>query len=202
MTLARPDVGELRAVTDRLHTLAHGSWRPGDPAWRAVRRELLDRINWWNRIFLAARITDHATPALLVELIRSAPVKPAPYLAKMRESRVTAVTETGTEFGWVEVFCPGKLLEQVVIHLLENIEKHQVAGASCRLHIGYERPDQDAMRIVVRNSGTVACTPRGHGLEALNDKLGTFGGSLRGQELAEDGWTFAAEIKLALWHGG
>ena len=51
LTLARPDVGELRAVTDRLHTLAHGPWRPGDPSWRAVRRELLDRINWWNPRF-------------------------------------------------------------------------------------------------------------------------------------------------------
>ena len=58
------------------------------------------------------------------------------------------------------------------------------------------------MRIVVRNSGTVACTPPGRGLEALNDKLRPFGGSLRGQELTEDEWTFAAEVKLPLWHGG
>ena len=62
LTLARPDVGELRAVTDRLHTLPHGPWRPGDPSWQAVRRELLDRINWWNRIFLAAHLADHACP--------------------------------------------------------------------------------------------------------------------------------------------
>jgi hypothetical protein len=58
------------------------------------------------------------------------------------------------------------------------------------------------MLIVVRNSGTVGCTPHGHGLEALNDKLRPCGGSLRGQELTEDEWTFAAEVKLALWHGG
>jgi hypothetical protein len=202
MTLARPDVGELRAVTDRLHILAHGPWRPGDPAWRAVRRELLDRINWWNRIFLAAHLADHAMPALLVELIRSAPVRPGTYLVKMRGADVAAVTENGTTYGWVEVFCPGKLLEQVVTHLLENLEKHQVEGAVRRLHITYGQPGQGAIRIVVRNSGTVARTPHGHGLEALNDKLAAFGGSLRGQELAEDGWTFAAEIKLALWHGG
>ena len=82
LTLARPDVGELRAVTNRLHTLAQGPWRPRDPAWRAIRRELLDRMNWWNRIFLAAHLADHEMPALLVELIRSAPVKPGEYLAK------------------------------------------------------------------------------------------------------------------------
>jgi signal transduction histidine kinase len=141
-------------------------------------------------------------PALLVELIRSAPIRPGTYLVKMRGADVAAVTENGTTYGWVEVFCPGKLLEQVVTHLLENLEKHQVEGAVRRLHITYGQPGQGAIRIVVRNSGTVARTPHGHGLEALNDKLAAFGGSLRGQELAEDGWTFAAEIKLALWHGG
>ena len=141
-------------------------------------------------------------PALLVELIRSAPVKPAEYLAKMRDAHASAMTETGIEYGQVEVFCPGKLLEQVVTHLLENLEKHRVPGAAAGCTSSTSNQTQDTMRIVVRNSGTVACTPHGHGIEALNDKLGTFGGSLRGQELAEEGWTFAAEIKLALWHGG
>ena len=202
LTLARPDVGELRAITDRLHTLAHGPWRPGDPSWRAVRRELLDRINWWNRIFLAAHLADHEIPALLVELIRSAPIRPEPYLAKLLDAYDGHATQSGTEYSQVKVFCPGKLLEQIVNHLLENIEKHRLVGASCRMHVAYKQPDQDTMRIVVRNSGTVACTPPGHGLEALNDKLRPFGGWLRGRELAEDEWTFAAEVKLALWHGG
>jgi orotate phosphoribosyltransferase len=202
LTLARPDVGELRAVTDRLHTLAHGPWRPGDPSWRAVRRELLDRINWWNRIFLAAHLADHEMPALLVELIRSAPIRPEPYLAKLLDAYDGYATQSGTEYNQVKVFCPGKLLEQIVNHLLENIEKHRLVGATCRMHVAYKQPDQDTMRIVVRNSGTVPCTPPGHGLEALNDKLRPFGGWLRGRELAEDEWTFAAEVKLALWHGG
>jgi len=202
LTLARPDVGELRAVTNRLHTLAHGPWHPRDPAWRAIRRELLDRLNWWNRIFLAAHLADHEMPALLVELIRSAPAKPAEYLEKVRDAHGPAMTETGIEHGQADVFCPGKLLEQVVTHLLENLEKHRIPGAAIRLHIAYEQPAHGLMRIVVRNSGTAARIPHGHGIEALNDKLGTFGGSLRGQEFAEEGWTFVAEIKLALWHGG
>ena len=96
------------------------------------------------------------------------------------------MTQSGIEYGQVEVFCPGKLLEQVITHLLENLEKHRVPGAAVRLHVVYEQPDQDTMRIVVRNSGTVARTPHGHGLEALNDKLRTFGGSLRGREPGEE----------------
>ena len=202
LTLARPDVGQLRAVTDRLYTLAHGPWRPADPSWRAIRRELLDRINWWNRIFLAAHVTDQEMPALLVELIRSAPDQPATYLAKVFDAYPGLVTQSGSEYGQKQVFCPGKLLEQIVTHLLENVEKHRTEGVTRRLHLAYQRPDQHTVLVLVRNTGTVACMPRGHGLEALNDKLRPFGGSLRGRELAEDDWTFAAELKLALWHGG
>ena len=94
-------------------------------------------------------------------------------------------TVTGPQHGQVKVFCPEKLLEQVVTHVLENIDKHKVKDTACRLHVEYRQPDQGAMRIVVRNSGTVACTQPGRGLEALNDKLRPFGGSLRGQELTE-----------------
>jgi hypothetical protein len=202
LTLARPDVGELRAVTDRLHTLAHGPWRPRDPAWRAVRRELLDRINWWNRMFLAAHLADQEMPALVVELIRSAPIKPKPYLLRLINSRHGLAAESGIEHADRYVFCPENLIDQMVGHLLENIDKHRMGGSPCRLHVACMPPDQDAMRIVVRNSGTVARTPRGHGLEALNDKLRPFGGSLRGQEVAEGDWTFAVEVKLPLWHGG
>lgn len=163
---------------------------------------MLDRINWWNRIFLAAHVTDQEMPALLVELIRSAPDQPATYLAKVFDAYPGLVTQSGSEYGQKQVFCPGKLLEQIVTHLVENVEKHRTEGAARRLHVAYQRPDQHTVLVLVRNTGTVACMPRGHGLEALNDKLRPFGGSLRGRELAEDDWTFAAELKLALWHGG
>jgi hypothetical protein len=202
LTLARPDVGELREVTDRLHALAYGPWRPSDPSWRTVRRELLDRLNWWHRTFLAAHLADHEMPALLVELIRSAPTKPTECLAEILSSHHVNATVSGADHGTIRVFCPEKLLEQVIAHVLENTEKHRIKGASCRLHVAYKPPEQNGMRIVVRNSGTVACIPRGRGLEALNDKLRPFGGSLRGKEVAEDEWTFAADIKLPLWHGG
>lgn len=202
LTLARPDLGELRAVTDSLHTLAHGPWRPADPSWQAMRGELLDRLDWWNRIFLAAHISDREVPALLVELIRSAPVKLGPCAARLLDARHVQPTISGTEHGEVEVFCPEKLLDQIVAHLLENVEKHRADGAACRLQVEYLPPGRDMMQMIVRNSGTVACTPPGRGLKALNDKLRPFGGSLTGKVLAEDGWTFAAVATLPLWRGG
>jgi hypothetical protein len=202
LTLARPDVGELRAVTDRLHTLAHGPWRPADPSWQAIRHELLDRINWWNRIFLAAHQTDTVLPALLVKLINSAPSKPGTCVARLLDSHRAKATISGTEHDQTEIFCPEKLFDQIVAHLLENVDKHRIPGAICRIHIEYKPPDQDTMHMVVRNSGTAGCTPPGRGLKALNDKLRPFGGSLAYQMLTEGDWTFAAVVALPLWHGG
>jgi hypothetical protein len=202
LTLARPDVGELRAVTDRLHNLAHGPWRPADPSWQAVRRELLDRINWWNRIFLAAHLPDNELPALLVGLINSAPSKPGTCVTRVLDSHRAKATISGIEQDQTEVFCPGRLLDQIVSHLLENVEKHRVAGTDFRLHVEYKRTDEDTLHIVVRNSGTAASKPRGHGLKALNDKLRPFGGVITDQELSEDEWTFAAVVALPVWHGG
>jgi len=201
LTLSRPGVGELRVVTDKLHSLAHRPWRPADPSWQAERRELLGRINWWNRMFLAAHVTDEA-PALLVELIRSAPIELGECVAKLLNSHQAQATIDKPERGDVEVFCPEKLLDQIITHLLENIEKHCVKGAVCRLQIEYMRPAHGNVQMVARNSGTAPSTPPGRGLRALNDKLRPFGGSLTGQVLAGDEWTFSVIVTLPLWRGG
>jgi hypothetical protein len=201
LTLARPGVGDLRAVTDKLHSLAHGTWRPADPSWQAERRELLDHINWWNRMFLAAHVTDEA-PALLVELIRSAPIELGECVEKLLKShQVQAAIEAPRE-GQVQVFCPEKLLDQIISHLLENVRKHCVKGAVCQLQVEYLRPADGTVQMVVRNSGTIPSTPAGRGLKAFSDKLRPFGGSLTGQVLVGDEWTFAAVATLPLWHGG
>jgi adenine/guanine phosphoribosyltransferase-like PRPP-binding protein/signal transduction histidine kinase len=202
LTLARLDVGELRAVANRLHQLAHGSWRPDDPSWQALRRELLDRINWWNRMFLAAHIPDHHEPALLVELIRSAPVRLGPLVERLLVSYQAQATIAQPEDGDVNVFCPEKLLDQIVVHLIENVSKHRLANTVCRLNVEYKRSAEERIELVVRNSGTRARTPEGQGIRALNDKLRPFGGSLEGHVLAEDEWTFAAIVTLPVWHGG
>jgi len=201
LTLARPGVGELWAVTDKLHSLAHGTWRPADPSWQAERRELLDRINWWNRMFLAAHVTDEA-PALLVELIRSAPIELGECVEKLLKSHQAQAAIEAPKQGQVQVFCPEKLLDQIIAHLLENVKKHCVKGAVCQLQVEYLRPVDGAVQMVVRNSGTLPSTPAGRGLKALSDKLRPFGGSLTGQVLVGDEWTFAAVVTLPLWHGG
>ena len=202
LTLARPGVEELTAVADRLHALAQGPWRPAEPSWQALRRELLARINWWNRIFLAAHVSDQQVPALLVELIRSAPIKLGLCVKKLLCVHQAQAAIKEPERGEVEIFCPEKLLDQVIAHLLENVEKHSTQEAVCRLQIEYLRSAHGTVQMVMRNTGTVSCTPPGRGLKALSDKLRPFGGSLTGQILANGEWTFAAVATLPLWHGG
>lgn len=204
LTLAQPDVGELRAVTDKLHALAHGPRRPGDPSWQAERRELLDRINWWNRIFLAAHGTDGESPALLVELIRSAPVELGERVLKLLDFHHVQATIEASGHGEVRVFCPERLLSQIIVQLLENVEKHKASdgNAPCRVQVEYLPSGQDAVKMVVRNSGTRPSAPRGRGLKALDEKLQAFGGKLTDQVLVHDEWTFAVAATLPLWHGG
>ena len=136
LTLARPDVAELRAVADRLHALTRGPWLPDDPSWQATRRELLDRINWWNRMFLAAHI-DQESAALLVELIRSAPLRLEPHVTEFLKSRKVAAEMSGRSRGGILVFCPEKLLDQILAHALDNIDKHRVPGQPCRIQVEY-----------------------------------------------------------------
>jgi hypothetical protein len=202
LSLANPDVGELRAVTDRLHRL-YTSWRPADPTWQALRRELLDRINWWHRTFLAAHHPDHNDlPALLVDLMQSAPITLGSCVSSVLATHQAQATITGADVGEVLVFCPEKLLYQTVGHLLENVRKHRIPGATCRLNIVYSPVATEAVQLALRNSGTRPSTPPGQGIRALNDKLRPFGGSLKGQTPDQGEWTFAAVATFSLWHGG
>jgi hypothetical protein len=199
LTLARPDVAELRAVADRLHALTRGPWRPDDPSWQATRRELLDRINWWNRMFLAAH-TDEESAALLVELIRSAPLRLESHVTEFLVSRKVEAQVWGRGHGSTMVFCPGKLLDQVLGHALDNIHKHRVTGEECRVQVAYLRPNNGAVHMVIGNSGTAATGPPGRGLSALNDKLRPFGGGIAGQALT-GAWTFELTVTLPVWRG-
>jgi adenine/guanine phosphoribosyltransferase-like PRPP-binding protein len=206
LSLARPGVGELRAVTDGLHTLIHAPWHPADPSWLAGQRELLDRINWWNRIFLAAHVTDQERPALLVELIDSAPRELGPCVAELLAAHQAEATVQAPELGQFKVFCPEKLLDQILTHLLDNTKRHGApdAEAPCRLEVEYLPQTPDTLPMVVRNSGTTPSDRPGRGLQALNEKLQPFGGSLTHQALPHDepdSWTFAVTVTLSRWHG-
>lgn len=207
LSLARPGVGELRAVTDGLHTLIHAPWRPADPSWLAGQRELLERLNWWNRIFLAAHVTDRERPALLVELIDSAPRELASCVAELLAGYRPEIKVQAPELGKRKVFCPEKLLDQILGHLLDNVDRHRAPAGNtpCRLEIEYLLRDRDTVQMVVRNSGTRPNGRPGQGLQALDEKLRPFGGSLSSQALPPGdpgGWTFAVTVVLSLWHGG
>ncbi len=207
LSLARPGVAELRAVTDRLYALTHEPWRPADPSWRTAQCELLDRINWWNRIFLAAHVDDRESPALLVGLIGSAPVQLSACMDKLLTAHHAPAALQSPVHGEVEVFCPEKLLDQIVTHLLENIDKHRVPNTNgpVRLEVEYLPAGPDSVQLVVRNSGTRPSGRAGQGLRALDEKLQPFGGSLTSQAPSENepgAWTFAVTVTLPLWQGG
>lgn len=199
--------GELQAVTDWLLTLSHGGWIPEDPSQQALRHELLDRINWWIRMFLAAHVGGQERPALLVDVIDSAPVVLSSCMDDLLVAHQAQATVMAWERGDKKVFCPKKLLDQVLTHLLENLDRHRAkdAEAPCRLEIEYLPQTADTLQMVMRNTGTTLSNRPGRGLQALNEKLQPFGGSLTPQALPKDepgGLTFAVTITLPLWDGG
>jgi signal transduction histidine kinase len=200
LSLAHADAQELRAVTDRLHALTYEPWRPKYPPWQDLRRELLDRINWWNRVFVAAHVPDSHAPALLVNFVGSAPCRLGSRVSSTLAAHGADVTFNQPENGEVLVFCPEKLLDQMVGHLVDNVERHCTPGANCRMYISYEHSGPEHIQLVLRNSGTKPRTPAGQGLKALNDKLRPFGGELIGRVVLSDEWTFEAVAKLPLWN--
>ena len=200
--LIETDVAGLRAVTERLHLLTSEPWQPAYPPWQALRQELLDRINWWNRMFLAAHIPDHHAPALLVDLVRSVPVSLADRVTAVLKAHHAEASIDEPAAGATVVFCPEKLLDEVIAHLVENVRRHCSGNGPCRMSVRYERPDNESVRLVFRNSATRSRTPPGQGLNGLNDKLRPFGGSLLSRVLGSGEWTFEAVVTLQLWNIG
>jgi hypothetical protein len=205
LSLAPPnEVIALDAMTDLLHRLSHEPWRPGDPDWQSLRRKALERVNWWYRMFLATHLPDGDGPALVVDLVRSAPVKLAEQVVESLELRRSGLldAEQVGEPAHAYVFCPGKLLDQTIAHLLENVTRHHVAGADCRLQIEYRYGYEGTVQFVLRNSGTRPRETSGNGLRTFNERLRPFGGSVVGQPLPDDPWwTYAATVTLRLWRG-
>jgi orotate phosphoribosyltransferase/signal transduction histidine kinase len=200
--LIETDVAGLRAVTGRLHRLTSEPWQPAYPPWQALRQELLDRINWWNRMFLATHIAGHHVPALLVDLVRSAPVSLAARVTAVLSAHGAEAAIEDADVGAVAVFCPEKLVDEIVAHLIENVRRHCPDNAPCRISVSYQRADIESARLVFRNTGTRPRTPPGQGLNGLNDKLRPFGGALVSRVPESGEWSFEAVVKFPLWNIG
>jgi signal transduction histidine kinase len=190
----------LQDVTDGLYQIMHEDWRPEDPRWQSRRRQLLYRINWWYRIFVAAHIPDSERSAQLVELIRSAPADLYATVSDTLRQR-EAVTVLGLDNPKWQVFCPRPLLDEAVRHLLDNAYRHRVPGAEVRIGVEYRPAGRDHVEVVIRNTGSQPRPIRGRGLGSFNQKLLPFGGSLTGNPLEQGDWTFEATVTLALWQG-
>ncbi|TDC69826.1 hypothetical protein E1200_07350 [Actinomadura sp. GC306] len=192
-----PNVTELRTLTESLEVLLAGPWEPQERSWSAQRREVLNGIRWWHHMFLAAHLPDSEQPALLVELVESAPTEPRPRL----ETVLGVTVDDPQGAADALVFCPHKLLDEVLEHLLDNTVRHGIEGAECRIHAVCEFDDANDVRVVVRNSGTRPSGRPGRGVRSFNERLRPFGATLRGRPLSDGPWTFEAVITLARWRG-
>lgn len=192
-----PNVTELRTFTEKLEVFLEGRWEPQDRSWSAQRREILDKIRWWHHMFLATHLPDLDQPALLVELVESAPTAPRSGLERVLGGEVDDPQGAAD----AQVFCPAKLLDEVLEHLRENTVRHRVNGAACRVRAGCEFDDANDVRITVRNSGTRPSARPGRGVRSFAERLRPFGATLRTRPLDGDPWTFEAVITLARWTG-
>jgi hypothetical protein len=190
----------LLALSERLGELVREPRRPEDRRWRALRRELLERIGWWYNALFAAHRAGAGSPALLVDLVRSAPVSVGEVVGAVVSARgLGAATELAGDLD-VPVFCPRDLLGEAVEHAFENA-RLRASDLEPRFEVGLRRPGPDAVQVVVRNTGTRPSPEPGRGLGALARGLRPFGGWMSGRPLAADGWTFEAVIALRPWQG-
>lgn len=190
----------LVGVNDRLNQLAHGAWQPGDPRWQATRRKLLDRLNWWNRMFLAAHVPGTEAPAMIVQLVDSAPTEIVAVVQRVLDAHCHEPVVHDVDSESARVFCPEDLLEDLIKHLLDNVRRHRVPEEPCRLEISYHRT-AETVHLLLRNSGTRPSSTPGNGLMAFNDKLRPFEGSVTHQVPPEAEWTFAVTVTLPVWRG-
>ncbi|MFD8422543.1 hypothetical protein [Streptomyces sp. NPDC059466] len=206
MRLVPNGITALSEVTERLDRLLRAPRQVDDPDWQTVRYELLDRLDWWYRMFLATHLPETGKRAHLVDLVSSAPTRLGPRLEALLATRDTAVEVVArAAVGEAEVFCPAPLLTEAVEHVLDNTRRHRVPDAECRVHIAYATSAPGTVQVSFRNTGTRPRRAPGQGLRALDAKLRPFGASLTGHALDEEdggkGWTFETLLALPLWEG-
>jgi hypothetical protein len=190
----------LVGVNDRLNQLAHGTWQPGEPQWQETRKKLLNRLNWWNHTFLAAHVRGSEAPAMIVQLVDSAPTELIPAVESILEANCREPVVHRIDSGSIRVFCPRELLEDLIKHLLENVGRHRLPAEPCRIEVSY-RQTAETVQFIMCNSGTHPSHRTGNGLMAFNDKLQPFEGTVTHRIPSDAEWTFAVTVTLPVWRG-
>lgn len=191
----------LRVVSAQLDRLIREPWRPTDSQSRTLRRDLLDQLDWWYQMFFAAHLVESEQPALFVDLVNSAPTMLGERIEQILRARDIEATTAHSDIGAAaSVFCPNRLLDDVVGHLLDNAERHGVPDVQRRFHVDYRLRDR-AVQFILRNSDSCPRPTPGRGLRTCNDKLAPFGGSVSWNVITDGEWTFEAVVTLSLWQG-
>jgi hypothetical protein len=137
-----------------------------------------------------------ACPTLLQKILRDCAAEPKIRRLPLHAQLVRARKDD------IAVFCPKELLDNVVIHILENAggAKHRMPGHEAdivELEISVSIDDRE-VRVAFRNDGTVPTAATGRGIASMRRKLRDFDGTL--SPLATVGrWTYGIELRLPLW---
>jgi hypothetical protein len=194
-------ISALQAVTNLLNELVHEPWLPSEPRWRARRQDLLARLKWWYRMFLATHLPESERPAIFVDLIGSAPVRLAEQVDQILTAHGVAALIDHADLGQhTLVFCPDRLLDQTVGHLLDNAQRHGVPDTERQFHVDYQSVDEQTIQFILHNTNSQPTPVPGNGIRSFNDMLAPFGGSVSGTTTTGK-WTFKSTITLSLWQG-
>lgn len=196
------NIAQLQTVSDLLNQLIRLPWSPSSAEWQQLHKNLLKQVNWWYKVFIAAHLPDQERAALFVGLIGSAPTRLADQIDKTLAAQSIKARVDHADIGAnAEVFCPNKLLDQVVGHLVSNAHRHSVPGTTRRFAVDYQRGPRHTVRFVLRNTGSKPRPVSGRGIRSCNEKLAPFGADVVGEPLNEGEWTYQSVVTLSLWEG-
>jgi hypothetical protein len=169
--------------------------------WERLRRRVQHRMAWWYRFFIAAHRDSTDAPAILVDMLQTAPIR-FPDAVEQAFTITAACTTVPADLAQagppVEAFCPQRLFDDVVGHVIGNAGRHQVSGETVAFDVAWKVRD-DLVELRVRNSGSRGSATPGHGLEGVGRKLEAFGGAVTGRELGRSRWTYEARIVIPKW---
>ena len=231
VALAGTSAAGLLDLSERLGALLREPRSPDSMQWRSVRRELLDRISWWYNALFATHRPVNGAPALLVDLVSSAPTSVAEVVKSAVAARgLESATQVIGELD-AQVFCPRELLDRAIGQVLDDVLARDEAARNGRaaprdayedddddaydadptanaadrepsIEIGLRRPSPDAVQLVVRDTAVLpGPADPGRCVGPLARGLKPFGGWLTGRALAAEGWSFESVIALRPWQG-